>query len=261
MTERLPLRHAPPFAANHLRTDLLALSAVTLAYTVVLAATRAPTVSGMAVLLARNLVPFAIVALAAQGAIRRWIIHLTGARAWSAHIALGAAFTLGWSWLLTVAAGLLDGASITQFAVRPLLLGPAAEGQIFQSLAFYLALTAWTMLDARGTAAYAGLVVIDNRAGIASDRFLVRDGDATAPLPACNIVAITGADDYAEVQLADGSRRLVTTTLAEFEAALDSARFLRVHRSAIVNLDRLRRADAAGGGCMLLHMEAGCRLR
>lgn len=56
---------------------------------------------------------------------------------------------------------------------------------------------------------------------------------------------------------ADGATRLVATRLVEFEAALDPKRFVRVHRSAIVNLDRLVRADGSGGGRMLLHMAAG----
>jgi len=70
------------------------------------------------------------------------------------------------------------------------------------------------------------------------------------------IVSITGADDYAEVATLHG-KHLVRLTLAEFEKALDGARFIRVHRSRIVNVDRVSRAEPAGGGRMLLHMENG----
>jgi len=49
----------------------------------------------------------------------------------------------------------------------------------------------------------------------------------------------------------------VTMTLAEFEATLDPARFMRVHRSRIVNLDYVLRAEPAGAGRLLLYMKNG----
>lgn len=46
-------------------------------------------------------------------------------------------------------------------------------------------------------------------------------------------------------------------TLAEFAQSLDSAKYVRVHRSWIVNTHRVARAEPAGGGRLLLHMENG----
>jgi DNA-binding LytR/AlgR family response regulator len=46
-------------------------------------------------------------------------------------------------------------------------------------------------------------------------------------------------------------------TLAEFESRLDPQRFVRVHRSRIVNLDHVDRAEPAGAGRLLLHMDNG----
>jgi len=46
-------------------------------------------------------------------------------------------------------------------------------------------------------------------------------------------------------------------TLAEFEATLDARRFVRVHRSRIVNLDIVERAEPAGAGRLLLHLQTG----
>jgi len=76
------------------------------------------------------------------------------------------------------------------------------------------------------------------------------------PVDVDAIVSIAGADDYAEVRTLDGSH-LVRLTLAEFEKSLDPALFIRVHRSRIVNVDRIARAEPAGGGRLLLHMEDG----
>ncbi|MGH1556966.1 LytTR family DNA-binding domain-containing protein [Caulobacter segnis] len=50
---------------------------------------------------------------------------------------------------------------------------------------------------------------------------------------------------------------LVRMTLAQFEKTLDAALFVRVHRSSIVNVDMIERAEPAGGGRMLLHMANG----
>lgn len=52
-------------------------------------------------------------------------------------------------------------------------------------------------------------------------------------------------------------RHLVRMTLGDFEQALQSVRFIRVHRSHIVNVARIERAEPAGGGRMLLHMDNG----
>ena len=61
------------------------------------------------------------------------------------------------------------------------------------------------------------------------------------------VLAIRGADDYAELALDDQSTRLSEKTLAALERVLPP-RFLRVHRSWIVNLDRVRSWAPAPGG-------------
>jgi two-component system LytT family response regulator len=46
-------------------------------------------------------------------------------------------------------------------------------------------------------------------------------------------------------------------SLGELEARLDPTSFVRVHRSAIINLGRLERTEPAGGGRLLAHMSNG----
>jgi two-component system, LytTR family, response regulator len=87
-------------------------------------------------------------------------------------------------------------------------------------------------------------------------RYFIRSGDEIQPVDVDLIVSIAGADDYAEVATLKG-KHLVRMTLAEFEKSLDPARFIRVHRSRIVNFERIVRAEPAGNGRMLLHMEDG----
>jgi two-component system, LytTR family, response regulator len=69
-------------------------------------------------------------------------------------------------------------------------------------------------------------------------RLFVRDGEKILPLPIGDVSRLEAADDYVTVH-ARGRAFLVGLTLQEFEHRLPSDRFLRVHRSHIVNLDHV----------------------
>lgn len=94
------------------------------------------------------------------------------------------------------------------------------------------------------------------RADVGFFRYFVRIGEELRPLDIDTVVSIGGADDYAEVRTL-GGKHLVRVTLAEFAKSLDPAKYVRVHRSWIVNTHRITRAEPAGGGRLLLHMETG----
>lgn len=67
-------------------------------------------------------------------------------------------------------------------------------------------------------------------------RLFVRERGRIVPLRTADIVHLDGHDDYVAVH-AHGRRYLVYLTLGEFERRLDPDRFMRIHRSHIVNLD------------------------
>lgn len=87
-------------------------------------------------------------------------------------------------------------------------------------------------------------------------RYFIRMGEELRPLDIDLVVSINGADDYAEVSTTTG-KHLVRMTLASFARSLDPSKYVRVHRSWIVNTHRVARAEPAGGGRLLLHMETG----
>ena len=62
------------------------------------------------------------------------------------------------------------------------------------------------------------------------------------------------ADDYYAAVHTRGRRHLIRESLSSLETRLDPARFVRVHRSAIISLARVRefRADAPGDAAMVL---------
>ncbi len=243
-----------------------ALAAVAAGYLVIFARTRDVEAGRLIVLVARNTIPLLLVAWLARAVLLRFVEPLPPSWRVVPHAVGAACFTLLWYWALTVAAGLLDGASATQFSVAPVLFGPAAEWQLFQGLFAYAVVAMLAHGEARAAVVTRGAATheaaseppleLSPPSSPEPRRMLVRMGDEIVAVEPGEIVSITGADDYAELTVTT-ARHLVRTTLAEFEEALPPERFLRVHRSAIVNLDRVVRAEPAGGGRMLLHMEAG----
>ena len=71
------------------------------------------------------------------------------------------------------------------------------------------------------------------------DRLFVRRPGGVALVATADLVRVEAQGDYAMLHARDGGRHLVYLTLAELEARLCPRTFLRVHRSHIVNLDRV----------------------
>jgi two-component system LytT family response regulator len=75
-----------------------------------------------------------------------------------------------------------------------------------------------------------------------SGRILVRDGPRVHVLPVEKIDYVQAQDDYVAFRC-EGKEYLKEQTLAQAEASLDPARFVRIHRSYLLNLDRLARVE------------------
>jgi two-component system LytT family response regulator len=88
----------------------------------------------------------------------------------------------------------------------------------------------------------AALAAAARRAAVPSSRVLVRDGGRVHVIPIDTIDYVQAQDDYV-AYFAEGKQYLKEQTLAEVEASLDPARFVRVHRSYLLNLDRLARVE------------------
>ena len=76
------------------------------------------------------------------------------------------------------------------------------------------------------------------------DRLLVPHANRMVPLAVADITWIRADGDYVRIHVKGGSY-LVYRTLTELEARLDSAQFLRIHRSAIVCLDAIAEVQPA----------------
>jgi two-component system LytT family response regulator len=73
-------------------------------------------------------------------------------------------------------------------------------------------------------------------------------------------IAWIGADDYYAAVYARGRRHLIRESLSSFETRLDPVMFVRVHRSAIVNIDRVRELRAEPGGESVVVLRDGTRV-
>jgi two-component system LytT family response regulator len=101
--------------------------------------------------------------------------------------------------------------------------------------------------------------VIPERARGAS-RLIVRGVGQIVVVPVPSVDWIEAADYYSKLHC--GSRvHLLRETLTSLEQRLDPTRFMRVHRSAIVNLARVRGVEAALRGDGSVILTTGTRVR
>ena len=73
-------------------------------------------------------------------------------------------------------------------------------------------------------------------------RFLVRDGAKVHVLPMTKIAYAQAQDDYVCFSC-EGKNYLKEQTLSDVEGMLDPAKFVRIHRSYLLNLERLARVE------------------
>jgi two-component system LytT family response regulator len=90
-------------------------------------------------------------------------------------------------------------------------------------------------------------------------RIPVRSGERIRIVDVGDVDFILAADNYVTL-MAGGREHLVRETLERLLRELDPRRFLRVHRSAIVQIDRIRELTPMGGGDYAMTLRDGTRL-
>ena len=98
---------------------------------------------------------------------------------------------------------------------------------------------------------------VDGDAEAAPATFDIRDANTLLRVPVGEILAVQAARNYVEFALEDGRRPLMRASIAQIEAALAPAGFVRTHRSWLVNAERVRALSAAGSGDFRLDL-GGC---
>lgn len=270
------------------RFDLLAVGAIFIAYTITIRLALGLDLKGSLLGGVANTIPVVIFGLA----VRRIVVsHLMGRPPLAqlvAHVFLCAAYMLLSYGLLIVLLGVFYGGGPGGFMVKPFHVG-AAAWQSLENVTTYALIAAVSYLQgsasplsppnarepdtapapaatspqpnapaeqATATTGASDLATPETRPEPVPTRYFVKIGDELRPLDLGSVVSIRGAGDYAEVQTATGTH-LVRVTLTDFASSLDPARYVRVHRSWIVNTDRIAWAEPAGGGRLLLHLDTG----
>jgi two-component system LytT family response regulator len=100
-------------------------------------------------------------------------------------------------------------------------------------------------LQARAPLPVAEIVQSARPPGARVERILVRDGAKVVVIAAADLDYAEAQDDYVGLHT-KGKVHLKQQTLAELAAALDPARFVRIHRSFLLNVDRLARLESEG---------------
>jgi len=91
------------------------------------------------------------------------------------------------------------------------------------------------------------------------ERIVVKDGTRVHVIPLEKLDYVQAQDDYVALH-SGGKSYLKQQPIASLEAALDPARFVRIHRSAIVNLERVERIEPYGKDSRIAILSGGARL-
>lgn len=105
-----------------------------------------------------------------------------------------------------------------------------------------------------------GELLDDDTASEHADRLAIKDGSSITFVPVRDIDWVDAAGDYMCVH-AKGATHIMRTTMKELEAKLDPAIFQRVHRSTIVNLDRVEKVSSHINGEFHLTLSCGSSLK
>jgi two-component system, LytTR family, response regulator len=248
--DRDPSRIRPPSVAA---VYLAAIALLVSAYSVVFSLTTELGWQRSVETAGANVLPLAMLAAATYVALKHLVLPQGVITQAIAHVLLAPIFAFSWYALALVALALVSALRTGRVEVG-LFSDVAFIWQMFQGLVLYV-LVAAICYALRGGRTTAEVRIVQTSATLS--RYLTKHGDELVPVEVDNIVMIAGAQDYAEVTTTDGRRHLVRMSLAEFEERLPEERFVRVHRSAIINIAHLGRAEPIGSGRFALHLAGG----
>jgi two-component system LytT family response regulator len=97
------------------------------------------------------------------------------------------------------------------------------------------------------------------RAGEYALRVVVKDGSRIHLIPVDRLDYAQAQDDYVGLR-SEGKTYLKTQTISSLEASLDPAMFVRVHRSFLVRLDRIRAIEVYAKNSRVATLEDGTRV-
>jgi two-component system LytT family response regulator len=95
--------------------------------------------------------------------------------------------------------------------------------------------------------------------GSFAERIVVKDGTRVTLISCSKLEYAEAQDDYVGL-VSEGKKHLKQQTIASLEASLDPALFVRIHRSYLVNLERVARIEPYGKDSRMAILATGARL-
>ena len=92
-------------------------------------------------------------------------------------------------------------------------------------------------------------------------RIPVRTGDGFRIIRVEELVSVVARREYMHLTTTDGERHVILHTLKELQARLNPARFIRLSRSILVNIDYVRRVAPAPNGLLTVALATGDEYR
>ncbi len=96
-------------------------------------------------------------------------------------------------------------------------------------------------------------------AGQYVERIVVKDGTKVSLIPVAKLDYAEALDDYVSLA-SEGKKHLKQQTISGLEMALDPNLFVRIHRSYLVNLERVARIEPYGKDSKVAILTSGVRL-
>jgi two-component system LytT family response regulator len=91
------------------------------------------------------------------------------------------------------------------------------------------------------------------------ERLVIKDGPRVHVVPVARIDYLEAQDDYVAVHIA-GKQHLKQQTLSSLEEALDPGQFIRIHRSYVVNVERVIRIEPYTKDSRIVILQDGTKL-
>lgn len=209
--------------------------------------------------LAYALVPTSVIALMAlptRAIILHYLFRTRPMVQAPAHILIAITFSILLFWLRMIVSGMFLSGDPMRIEL-PDFFAPGAAWMLIEGVLIYTLISLTTYVE---TLRVTPIRLPEAVPALAEERdapfrLFVRQNDEFRPIDTGRIILARGADDYAEVVTASGVH-LVRMTLSALSDRLGS-RFIRIHRSCLVNVEQIGKAEPAGGGRILLHMEDG----
>ncbi|MFC3092895.1 LytTR family transcriptional regulator [Alteromonas sediminis] len=180
--------------------------------------------------------------------LKRLINHVHFWKQVPLHILLSFLFSMLWYFSITVIFGWKNGNFMGAFSVEPFST-VAFIWQFFQGLVIYLLLLSVTISWQNWLSSQSQKK--DPHQNIS--KLLVKEGEEILAVPIDSIICISGAGDYSEIVTPEKTY-LTRKRLNEFEKLLPSE-FIRVHRSHLININKMTKAQPIGGGRLRIYQQ------